>query len=285
MKSTLQQIHKNGKDRLEKAGIEEGALDSRILLERAFGISQAVYLRDRQLIQDIPETAFRQYEDWIGRRVKREPLQYILEETEFFGYTFHVSPEVLIPRQDTEVLVEWVLEECSGDQDRVLDLCTGSGCIAISLKLAGKYSYVAAGDISAEALQVAGENARRLGAEVHLYESDLYSAIPKETFDVITANPPYIPECELPGLQPEVSLYEPTLALTAPEKGLALYRPLADGAAAFCHPGTRLYLEMGMEQGEAIEEILLKAGFRDIAIRRDYAGKNRVIRGIWPGEG
>ena len=156
----------------------------------------------------------------------------------------------------------------------------------MSLAVLGGYEEVDAGDVSADALEVAGENGRRLGGKVRFLESDLFSALDRErTYDVIVSNPPYIPTEVIDGREPEVRDYEPRLALDGSADGLKFYRRLAAESPAFLKPGGRLYLEIGWDQGEAVEELLKENGFEDVKVVRDAAGNCRVVRGVLPGAG
>ena len=204
-----------------------------------------------------------------------------------------MDERVLIPRQDTEILVELVLQEHgkpalkSGthstempEGERVLDLCTGSGCIAIALAKLGRFSAVSAADISADALAVAEENLKRTGAEVTLIHSDLFSEIPGK-FDVITANPPYIQSEVIDTLTPEVREHEPRLALDGDEDGLVFYRRLASECPAHLNPGGSVYFEIGYDQGEAVCALLRDRGFSGVRCLKDLAGLDRVVTGVY----
>ena len=283
---TFFELWKWGEKRLADAGIREAELDSRYLLLEAFQMDLAHFLLKEK--EQVPTTdgRTREYSDAVLARASRVPLQYLTGNQEFMGLTFLVDERVLIPRQDTETLVELVLGENREKHIRVLDLCTGSGCIAVSLAVLGGYEEVDAGDVSADALEVAGENGRRLGGKVRFLESDLFSALDRErTYDVIVSNPPYIPTEVIDGLEPEVRDYEPRLALDGRADGLKFYRRLAAESPAFLKPGGRLYLEIGWDQGEAVEELLKENGFEDVKVVRDDAGNCRVVRGVLPGAG
>ena len=195
---------------LEKAGIETARLDAWYLLEHVCHITrQYFYLNDTD---ELKEEEQQEYELAIGKRAERVPLQYIIGEQEFMGLTFKVNPSVLIPRQDTEILVEEILKICKSDA-RVLDLCTGSGCIIISMvrNLPNIEAY--GGDISRQAINAAKENAKLNQTAVIFERSNLYEAFSGK-FDVIVSNPPYIPSAEIPNLMPEVRDFEPHQALS-----------------------------------------------------------------------
>ena len=216
------------------------------------------------------------YEELLTRRASGVPLQYLTREQNFCGLSLYVDERVLIPRQDTECLVEEVLRD--GARGALLDLCTGSGCIPLALLKHGNFSCALGADISAEALAVAETNRARTGLPLLLRQSDLFSEIP-ERFDVITANPPYIESAEIESLSVEVRDYEPRLALDGTADGLAFYRRLAAESGAHLKPGGRLYLEIGMAQGAAVASLLEAAAFSDIQIIRDLAGRDRIVKG------
>ena len=219
MSVTLNQLLEEGTDRLNKAGIQEAEIDARYLLLEAFHTGLTHFLIDRNRTMnetDKSGESIRDFYHMLALREKRIPLQQITGSREFMGLDFFVNEHVLIPRQDTETLVEQILKDYKGRNPRVLDLCTGSGCIAISLARLGGFESVVAADISDEALKVAKRNGEAiLGKEkITFLLSDLFDAIGSdETFDVIVSNPPYIPTSVISQLQPEVRDYEPFLAL------------------------------------------------------------------------
>lgn len=290
---TLRQLLEEGREKLKKAGVADWALDARYLLMAAFDLDLASLLvkQERQILPGgETEEKIHRYRQMIGRRAERIPLQQILGEQEFMGFPFQVNEHVLTPRQDTETLVELVLRERPDPSQSVLDLCTGSGCIALSLARLGGYRRVWASDLSEEALKVAEENAKGLlkdpaesKAEFRLLKSDLFEGIPKEErFDILTSNPPYIPTEVIEGLEPEVRDHEPRMALDGDEDGLKFYRILAGEAGGFLNPGGAIYLEIGWDQGAKVEELLRQAGFQEIRTVKDLAGKERVVRAGWP---
>ncbi len=283
---TFFELWKWGEKRLADSGIREADLDAKYLLLEAFEMDLAHFLLREQ--EQVPSTdgRTREYSDAVVARASRVPLQYLTGKQDFMGLTFHVDERVLIPRQDTETLAELVLRENPEKNIRLLDLCTGSGCLAVSLAVLGGYEEVDAGDISPDALEVAEENGRRLGGNVHFVESDLFSALdPGKAYDVIVSNPPYIPTEVIEGLEPEVRDYEPRMALDGSGDGLAFYRRLAAESPSHLKPGGRLYLEIGWDQGESVEDLLRENGFEDIEVVRDDAGNCRVVRGKRPGAG
>lgn len=235
-----------------------------------------LYLKGTEQVTDNQQ--FRMNE-LLKEREKGTPLAYILNERWFMGLRFYVDENVLIPRQETELLAETAIQLMRfKSYSTVLDLCTGSGCVAISI---AKYSRaaVSAADISSAALDVAKKNARDLGVNIRLIEGDLFENIP-ERFDIITANPPYIAQNVYEGLMREVREHEPRLALVAPDNGLAFYRRIAAQAGAHLNDGGTLLMEIGDEQGEAVSRILQDAGFRDVRITKDYSGNDRLASAV-----
>ena len=266
-----------GTERLQAAGIEEAPLDAWYLLERASGISRSRYY----LVQKdpFPEEAAEKFQKLLAERARRVPLQQILGDTEFMGLTFLVNEHVLTPRQDTELLVELALKNLQRRTSpaRVLDMCTGSGCIAVSLACLGKPASVTAADLSEEALQVAKQNAEKNQAAVHFIKSDLFQALVGETYDVIVSNPPYIPSDVIPGLMPEVRDHEPHMALDGGADGLEFYRILAQEGRAYLAEGGSVFYEIGYDQGEAVSRILEACGYHEIALHKDLNGLDRVV--------
>ncbi len=271
---TLREALTTGRKRLCQAGIEESEPDVWYLLQEAAGVRRAGYFMnpDREMT---PEEAA-VYEDLIEKRTRHIPLQYIIGKQEFMGLEFLVSDAVLIPRQDTEILVCEVLKESKGHS--VLDVCTGSGCIIISLARLGGITRAAACDISGDALAVARENARRLGVSVEFYQGDLFDPV-EGRFDVIVSNPPYIASGEIDGLMPEVRDYEPRLALDGSGDGLVFYRRILARAGEHLNAGGRIFFEIGCDQAAAVSGLLSEYGYRDIRVVRDYSGLDRVVCG------
>ena len=228
--------------------------------------------------REIEGEAQGQIEQLAKRRAEGEPLQYILGQAPFMGLEFAVRPGVLIPRRDTEILVEHALPYCKGK--RVLDLCTGSGCIGISVAAFGHPASVVLSDISTDALDVARENATRHGVSPLFYEGDFLDAIPDGvTFDVILSNPPYITLDEMETLPLDVRQYEPTLALEAGPDGLDAYRRILDGVSRVLVPGGYLFFEIGYAQGTAVSALMQEHRFSEIQVLQDYGGRDRVVLG------
>lgn len=258
-------------ERLERAGVPDAALDARLLLAHIVGENPLMLSINgaRELNGD----ALAAFTEMVKRREAREPLQQITGEAAFMGMTFRVTPDVLIPRQDTEILCEEALRRIGGRQARALDVGTGSGALAVSISLLSR-ADVTATDISAVALSVARENAHRLGAQVRFLEGDLYEAVGDERFDVIVSNPPYISREEMAALMPEVH-WEPETALYGGEDGLDFYRRLTKDAAAHLRPGGALLLETGYRQRDAVCAMLAEHVGTPFALK-DYGGNWRV---------
>ncbi len=280
---TRKEIREETARRLREAGIEEYEYETWMLLEWKLGVDRAEYFMDPDA--EVPQEQWNDLDAALRKRERRIPLQYLMGSCEFMGYSFAVDERVLIPRQDTECLVELAVEQMrrSPEPCRVLDLCTGSGCIGVSVKLLCPQAQVVLSDVSEGALAVAGENARRLGAPAELVQGDLFENV-QGTFDYILSNPPYIPSKVIDGLMPEVRDHEPRLALDGTEDGLHFYRRIVREATKRLRPGGRLLFEIGQEQGEALLSLLQEAGYEETAIRQDLAGLDRIAVGRWPGK-
>lgn len=274
--STLEEVFKEGKRLLTEVNIEEAELDAWYLLEYCFGITRMSYYMNPK--KEVSQDQYLRYQEAIKCRRKRIPLSHITKERDFFGYTFFVNEHVLIPRQETEILVEEALKCCKGK--RVLDICTGSGCIAITIRKEGDPSGVVAVDISTDALEVAKLNAKTLEADVTFIYSDLYQHV-EGRYDVIVSNPPYIKTSEIKELMPEVRLHEPMLALDGMEDGLVFYRRIIDDARNYLNPEGRILFEIGYDQGQEVKELLLMAGFLDVNVIKDLTGRDRVVTAIY----
>lgn len=282
---TYREFYEYGKLKLEKAGIAEAALDARLLLEYICRTDQNELLVRADCERSPVEEEF--YKTVIEKRASRIPLQHITGEQEFMGLCFKVNEHTLIPRQDTEILVEEAMRHLS-DGMRILDMCTGSGCILLSLL---KYSNECEGigiDISGGALKVAEENARRLQLDAAFLEGDLFLPLENyasdktadKLFDMIVSNPPYIETAVIDTLMPEVREHEPLTALDGREDGLHFYRKIAAEAPNYMRKGAYLFFEIGCGQGEAVMSLMRAAGFTRIEIFKDYAGLDRVVCGV-----
>lgn len=278
-----QEIYRYGVQTLTIAGVEEAQLDARLLLEHVCHTTRQDLLVHGD--REIPEPKYNCYADMIRRRSRRFPLQYLTGVQEFMGLTFKVNEQVLIPRQDTEILVEEILR--SGyDNRHILDMCTGSGCILLSLL---HYSNGASGmgvDISQGALAAAKENAALLGVENAVFlQSNLFERLDENTqkFDIIVSNPPYIETDVIPGLMEEVREHEPMQALDGGADGLFFYRKITEEAGRYLHRGGQLFYEIGYNQADAVSRLLLEHGYREIERLKDYAGLDRVVYGTFSG--
>lgn len=273
---TLKELYAAGTDILDESGIESPETDAFYLLEHVTGIGRSGYLlnKDKELSAQTEEL----YMKLISIRADRVPYQYITGEAPFMGFMIKVTPDVLIPRFDTEVLCEEALK-LTGGGTRVLDMCTGSGCIAVAVKCLSPEAVVTAADISDKALEVARENAEANGAKIEFIRGDLFEPLEGRVFDLIVSNPPYVTENEYETLSPEVKEHEPVLALTAGSDGLDIYRRLVPEAAKHLVKGGTLIMEMGFSQGGALKAVMERAGFTDIKIIKDLAGLDRVISG------
>ena len=263
----------DGAKMLAQAGIDEAELDARYILEYITGLNSAQYFINSEDIieKDKAEEFFR----LIERRSKRIPLSYVIGTRDFFGLTFKVNENVLIPEQETELLVEEVIKHSEGKS--VLDMCTGSGCIAISIALFGKPSRVSASDISPKALEVARENAKSLKAgEISFIQGDMFENV-TDKFDIIVSNPPYIETGEIDELMPEVRDYIPRLALDGDIDGLKFYRIISKEAVKKLNKNGRIFYEIGYNQSRAVASILLENGFTDVKIMKDYSGLDRIV--------
>lgn len=286
---TIQQLLWQGAWKLEHAGVPDWELDARYLLLDAFKISLSSLLavKDKELPagEETMEKC-RVYEDLIRRRAERIPLQQLTGVQEFMGFEFYVNEHVLIPRQDTETLVELVLAEQRSKEAELLDVCTGSGCIAISLALMGGYTNITALDVSREALEVAARNGERLLREHEgdftLLQSDMFERVEAgRRYDVIVSNPPYISSSDIHGLEPEVRDHEPRLALDGKEDGLSFYRILAEECKDHLRAGGSVYMEIGFCQGPAVKEMFEERGYGHVEVKKDIAGLDRVVRAGW----
>lgn len=273
----LREIYTEGKNRLQKAGVQSYEFDARQLLFFAFSIDANQYLLNQSMpLSREEEKKVNSYFEAIQKRSEKIPLQYITGEQNFCGLDFYVNENVLIPRLDTEVLVEKILE-CEEPGQSVMDMCTGSGCIAITLQKLGGFQVMAV-DISEEALTLARKNAQRNQAQVTFFQSNMFDQLSNTSkVDVIVSNPPYIESKVVDELDDEVKKYEPRLALDGMEDGLHFYRILAREGKRFLNEGGRLYAEIGFDQAEAVKEIFGAQGFLDIQVYKDLAGLDRVV--------
>ena len=279
---TYRECYEQGCRTLQAAGIEEAALDARLLLEAVCGTDRNDLLVHGE--QPVAPEAEEKYLNWIRQRAEHIPLQQLTGEQGFMGLTFSVNEHVLIPRQDTEILVEEVLKELH-DGMRVLDMCTGSGCILLSLL---HYSNDCEGlgvDLSAEALEVAGRNVLKVltpekAEHAHFLQSDLFEKV-EGKFEIIVSNPPYIASAEVEKLMPEVRDHEPRMALDGTEDGLYFYRRIIEEAGKHLVSSGMLFFEIGYDQGQAVSELMREHGYREVQVVQDYAGLDRVVFGTY----
>ena len=270
-----QELYRMGKDRLTEAKVPEAELDARLLLEEVCGTDRNDLLVHGD--KEVPPEQCDRYVEYIQRRQKREPLQQITGYQEFMGLRFKVTPDVLIPRQDTETLVEEVMRYLH-DGMHLLDMCTGSGCILLSLL---KYSNDCEGtgcDISEKALKVAEENAKELSLNASFVQSNLFENISGK-YEFIVSNPPYIPTGVIPTLMEEVRDHEPVSALDGREDGLYFYREIVEKAGEYLYPGGMLFFEIGYDQAEKVSSLMREAGYQEVTVCKDLAGLDRVVYG------
>lgn len=286
---TYGELYEYGKRTLGEAGVTEAALDARLLLEYICHTDRNELIVHADRNRSGMEEQF--YRTVIEKRAERVPLQHITGEQEFMGLSFRVNEHTLIPRQDTEILVEEAMRHLV-DGMRILDMCTGSGCILLSLL---KYSNECEGigvDISEKALEVARENAARLQLSAAFLAGDLFAPLESlETertvrggrhgvlFDMVVANPPYIETGVIAALMPEVRAHEPLAALDGGEDGLSFYRRITTQAPAYMQRGAYLFFEIGCGQAQAVTALMQETGFGGIEVLRDYAGLDRVVYG------
>lgn len=279
---TYRECYEQGCRTLQAAGIEEAILDARLLLEAVCGTDRNDLLVHGE--QPVAPQAEEKYLNWIRQRAEHIPLQQLTGEQDFMGLTFSVNEHVLIPRQDTEILVEEVLKELH-DGMRVLDMCTGSGCILLSLM---HYSNDCEGlgvDLSAEALEVAERNVLKVltpekAEHVQFLQSDLFEKL-EDKFEIIVSNPPYIASAEVEKLIPEVRDHEPRMALDGTEDGLYFYRRIIEEAGKHLVSSGMLFFEIGYDQGQAVSELMRAQGYREVQVVQDYAGLDRVVLGTY----
>ncbi len=274
-------LYQEGTERLQQAGIAEASLDARLLLEYVCGT-----VRNDMLLhgdREVTEEDAQHYRQMLSKRADHVPLQYLTKQQEFMGLSFYVDENVLIPRQDTEILVETIMKD-GYDGKRILEIGTGSGCIILSLLKYGNGCHGTATDISEKALETAKKNAAQLGLDVEMLRTDLAADViavnGKGVYDIIVSNPPYIASGVIPMLMPEVKEHEPMLALDGGADGLEYYRRILGETKNLLAPGGTYYFEIGYDQGGAVKALLEDQGCSDVRIVKDYAGLDRVISGV-----
>lgn len=263
---------------LYEAEIKEAELEAFYIIEAVMNLSRPMFFLKKR--DEVSEQDVKSCLAIAQKRKEHMPLQYILGIQEFMGLSFKVTPDVLIPRQDTEGLVEEVLKQVKPGM-KVLDMCTGSGCIAVSVAKFAPNVQVSAVDISPKALEVARENAAKNQVQINFIESDMFTEI-REKYDMIISNPPYIKSQVVTTLMPEVRDYEPHLALDGKEDGLFFYRKLANESGNFLTPGGMLCLEIGYDQGVEVAQLLKQQGFTQVRVEQDLCGLDRNVYGKLP---
>lgn len=279
-KLTYRQMCHNGAAILADAGITDAEYDSFALLEYITGMDRTAYILNGS--KSVPEDIAERYDAVIDRRSSHIPLQHITGQAWFYGRGFNVNSDVLVPRQDTEVLVSEALKVINA-KDSVLDMCTGSGCIIITLALEKKLGRALGADISEAALKVASGNREKLGADdVTFVKSNIFSDInvnDEELFDVIVSNPPYIATGEIETLTEEVRIHDPYIALDGLEDGLHFYREITQQSLNYIKSGGWLLYEIGFTQAHDVSDIMSEYGYSNIKVIKDLAGLDRVVMG------
>jgi len=280
MNRTVRQIILAAAETLRNAGIDSPMLDAELLLVKAIKVTRTYLLAHPEA--PVPQESAGIFSSWVKRRATREPLAYILGEKEFYGLSFYVNSSVLIPRPETELLVDAGLQYLRWQNPRAADIGTGSGAVAVTLAKYAPHAVIWATDISKDALSVAAKNAAEqgVGGRIHFAEGDLLAPLAGEKFNLIISNPPYIPSGEIPHLMPEVSEYEPKGALDGGPDGLDVYHRIITGAPEYLLPGGMVALELGQGEWEPVRAMLLSAGFAGVNVAKDYAGIERVATGV-----
>lgn len=273
---TYRGLYETGKEQLIQAGVEEAVLDARLLLEFVCHTARNDLLVHGE--REVGREEEERYRELILQRSGRIPLQHLTGVQEFMGLEFAVNEHVLIPRQDTEILVEEVMRNLH-DGFRILDMCTGSGCILLSLLHYSNGCSGVGADISKEALAVARRNAESLGeANARFVQGDLFEKI-EGKYEIIVSNPPYIRTEVIDTLMDEVRLHEPLGALDGKADGLYFYRRIVEESGRYLCNGGQLFFEIGYDQREAVTELMKAAGFKDVTAVKDFAGLDRVVYG------
>lgn len=274
MMITIRQLCKEGQELLESNDIPDADIDARRLIEYLFDLTSSEYYSQFERVVD--EETYNQYLKLIVKRATHYPLQYIIGTQEFMGLKFEVNENVLIPRWETELLVEEVLKICD-KRDSVLDMCTGSGCIITSIKRLGKVNKAVGVDISEEAIEVSKRNAKKNEADVEFIVSDLFDNV-LGTYDIIVSNPPYIKTKVIEGLMPEVRRFEPMIALDGREDGLYFYNRIIEASLDYLKPNGYIFFEIGFDQAKDVAKLLIMKNYEDIRVIKDYAGNDRIVK-------
>ena len=288
---TIKEALDFGKEKLKNAGIDDFEYDTKEILAKVTGLKPMDFFLHYS--DELSEEDEKLFYSLIDKRSERIPLQLLFGTQEFMGYSFGVSKNVLIPRIDTETLCEEA-EKLSHDNMRFLDICTGTGCIPIALVKRIKGSKAIGIDISDDAIALSRKNAADLGADCLFYQGDLYDELPSELpegfsadgnrevkFDMIISNPPYIKSSEIENLMPEVKDHEPHLALDGGDDGLIFYRRITKDAGTYLKNRGILMFEIGYDEGQAVRDIMKENGFKEIFLKKDLAGNDRVVGGYF----
>ncbi len=283
---TIESLLKWAADDFRSKGIDSPRLDAEVLLGWALGKTRTELVIESKT--ELNGEGLARFREAVKRRRAHEPVAYVLGVREFFGRTFRVDKRVLVPRPDTEALVEVALQRTRhlSMSMRALDLCTGSGCVGITLARERPTTQIVMTDLSNDALAVARENALRLGAyNLACFQGDLFAALPdsKLRFDLIVSNPPYIASEDIPSLMADVRDFEPRLALDGGADGLSLVRRIVEEASAHLEKNGIVALEIGFDEAERTRAIFSEHGYADIDTKRDYGKIERVISARWPG--
>lgn len=274
MEILVKDFVKENTDKLDAAGISDASVDIWLLLEHFANIKKSDYLANPDIVLSVVDAE--EIEEAVQKRINHIPVQHIIGETEFMGLTFKVNENVLVPRFDTEILVDEVVKYVGDEYLKVLDMCTGSGCIAITISDMCDNATVVASDISKDAIEVAKENNQINCTDVTFIESDLFENV-EGIFDVIVSNPPYIKTEEIENLQEEVKLHDPRLALDGGESGLDFYRRIIKDSKDYLKTNGMIFFEIGFDQAEEVSNILEENGYHDIVVKKDLSGLDRVV--------
>jgi len=270
-KKTVLKILNKSIDQLKKYNIENPQLNAELIISHVLDMNKAnLYLNSKDILDNEKSDIIEQF---IIRRTKHEPLQYILGETEFYGCKIKVNPDVLIPRPETELLVEKLVQE---NVNSILEIGTGSGAIAIALAKQMKNVQIEATDISEKALNTARQNGELNNVSINFIQSDIFENI-KNKYDIIVSNPPYISKKEYDNLAPEIKDYEPEISLLAKEEGLFYYKKIFENAKDYLTEKGKIYFEIGYNQAEKIKEIAKENGFDEINVFKDLNGFDRIV--------
>lgn len=274
MEVLVKNIVAQAEEILDAAGITESRIDSWLLAESILGVCrQDLFLEP---CKSVSKEQAQKYLDAVSVRAEHIPLQHITGRQQFMDFEFIVNEDVLIPRPETELLVEQVVSYIKDDEVKVLDMCTGSGCIAVSVDRMCVNADVTAADISKKALKVAGENNMRNKGGVTFVQSDMFENI-HGTYDIIVSNPPYIPTSDIEVLMEEVREHEPHLALDGSADGLKFYREICRNADNYLNKNGKVFLEIGYDQGGTVPELLRENGFTNIQVLKDLSGNDRMV--------